>query len=191
VFGFIDSKLFFTLSNRPEQTARKTCMLFATKTTYGTTTSFSGLFNGMDNSRIQYVFTAARPSSSTNSFFPIGVSRGIQRPASFGKALVQNIASGNSMVMSHAVLIAQQKVNPEHSVWHDWTTYLVATATGGVVWFGGAPSLLYRQHVANVIVANAGLKAQIKRIKPLLQGRLRKFSEVTVLATQDIYEPLT
>lgn len=122
---------------------------------------------------------------------PLGLSPGIRRPPSFGNALVQNIASGNTMVMSHTVLMAQKQVQAAHSVWHDWTTYLVATAMGGLVWFDDTPSLLYRQHVANVIGANEGFKAQIKRIKPLMQGRFKKWSEVTVLATQDIYERLT
>jgi len=39
---------------------------------------------------------------------PIGLSPSIKRPPSFGNALVQNIASGNTMVFSHAVLMAQK-----------------------------------------------------------------------------------
>jgi len=40
---------------------------------------------------------------------PIGLSPSIKRPPSFGNALVQNIASGNTMVFSHSVLAAQKK----------------------------------------------------------------------------------
>lgn len=122
---------------------------------------------------------------------PIGLSPGIQRPPSFGNALVQNIASGNTMVMSHALLMAQKQVLAAHSVWHDWTTYLVATALGGLVKFDDKPSLLYRQHSSNVIGSNDGLIAQLRRLKPLFKGRFKGWSHATVSATQDIYDLLT
>jgi glycosyltransferase involved in cell wall biosynthesis len=117
---------------------------------------------------------------------PIGLSPGIQRTPSFGNALVQNIASGNTMVMSHDVLLAQKKVKPEHSVWHDWTTYLVATALGGMVCFDDEPSLLYRQHGGNVIGSNNGLAAQIKRFQPLLQGRYKAWTDANIAAFKDL-----
>ena len=117
---------------------------------------------------------------------PIGLSRGIQRPPSFGNALVQNIASGNTMVMSHAVLVAQQRVHPEHSVWHDWTTYLVATALGGQVWFDDEPSLLYRQHSRNVIGSNDGLVAKLERLKMLFNGRFQQWTQTNLAAVVDL-----
>jgi glycosyltransferase involved in cell wall biosynthesis len=117
---------------------------------------------------------------------PIGLSPGIQRPPSFGNALVQNIASGNTMVMSHDVLLAQKKVKPEHSVWHDWTTYLVATALGGIVCFDDQPTLLYRQHGGNVIGANNGLTAQIMRLKPLFNGRFKQWTDTNLSAMRDL-----
>ncbi len=121
---------------------------------------------------------------------PIGLSPGIRRPPSFGNALVQNIASGNTMVFSQAVLAAQKKVQPEHSVWHDWTTYLVATALGGEVWFDDAPYLLYRQHGRNVIGSNDGLGAQIRRLKPLFEGRFKQWTDANLGALSDL-EPAT
>ncbi len=117
---------------------------------------------------------------------PISLSPGIRRPPSFGNALVQNIASGNTMVFSPSVLAAQKQVQPEHSVWHDWTTYLVATALGGIVSFDNQPSLLYRQHGGNVIGANNGLSAQIKRLKPLFNGRFKKWTDANLAAVGDL-----
>jgi glycosyltransferase involved in cell wall biosynthesis len=117
---------------------------------------------------------------------PIGLSPGIRRPPSFGNALVQNIASGNTMVMSHAVLVAQKQVQAKHSVWHDWTTYLVATAMDGLVWFDDEPSLLYRQHASNVIGSNDGLTAQLRRFKPLFQGRFKQWTDANIAAVKDI-----
>ena len=117
---------------------------------------------------------------------PIGLSPGIRRPPSFGNALVQNIASGNTMVFSPSVLAAQKKVQPEHSVWHDWTTYLVATALGGEVCFDDEPCLLYRQHGGNVIGSNDGLAAQIRRLKPLFEGRFKQWTDANMAAVLDM-----
>lgn len=117
---------------------------------------------------------------------PIGLSPGIRRPPSFGNALVQNIASGNTMVFSQAVLLAQKKVQPEHSVWHDWTTYIVATALGGLVSFNDQPSLLYRQHDENVIGSNDGVRAQLARLMPLYKGRFRDWTDLNLRAVNDI-----
>jgi glycosyltransferase involved in cell wall biosynthesis len=117
---------------------------------------------------------------------PISLSPGIRRPPSFGNALVQNIASGNTMVFSPSVLAAQKKVQPEHSVWHDWTTYLVATASGGEVCFDDEPCLLYRQHGGNVIGSNDGLTAQIRRLKPLFEGRFKQWTDANMAAVLDL-----
>lgn len=102
---------------------------------------------------------------------PIGLSPGIQRAPSIGNALVQNIASGNTMVFNMAVLKGMQKVLPENSVWHDWTTYLVATALGGVVHFQESPSLLYRQHANNVVGSNNSLNQLVRSITLSIRGR--------------------
>jgi hypothetical protein len=99
---------------------------------------------------------------------------------------VQNIASGNTMVLSHDVLMAQKKVQPDHSVWHDWTTYLVSTALGGQVYFDNVPSLLYRQHCSNVIGANDGISAQFKRLKPLFKGRFKQWTDANLAAVHDL-----
>lgn len=121
---------------------------------------------------------------------PLGLSPKPSKPPSFGNALVQNIASGNTMVMNHRVLEALQKITPNHSVWHDWTTYLVATALGGKVEFDEQPSLLYRQHTSNVIGSNSGYKAQLQRVLPLLQGRYKLWSDITEQAVTDIHDQL-
>lgn len=117
---------------------------------------------------------------------PIGLSPGIKRPPSFGNALVQNIASGNTMVISQAVIHAQKKVKPGQSVWHDWTTYLIVTALGGLVKFDEMPTLLYRQHACNVIGSNDDLKAMIRRIGPLVEGRFRVWSDINIAAVHSL-----
>lgn len=122
---------------------------------------------------------------------PIGLSPNIKRPPNFGNALVQNIASGNTMVFSHSILTAQKKVLPQHCVWHDWTTYIVATAIGGLVWFDEKPSLLYRQHERNVIGANTGIRAQFWRMKLVVSGRYKYWLDSTEKTICDISSELT
>jgi glycosyltransferase involved in cell wall biosynthesis len=127
-----------------------------------------------------------RTQFADDKLLPIGLSPNIQRPPSFGNALVQNIASGNTMVFSYAVLTSQKRVLPEHSVWHDWTTYIVTTALDGVVWFDDEPCLSYRQHSGNVIGSNDGLKSQIARLKPLFNGRFKNWGDRNCAAAHDL-----
>jgi glycosyltransferase involved in cell wall biosynthesis len=121
---------------------------------------------------------------------PIGLSPNVVRQPSFGNALVQNIASGNTMVFSHAVLMAQKKIQPANSVWHDWTTYIVATALGGIVRFDDSPCLSYRQHGGNLIGSNDSFKARILRLIPLFRGRFKQWAEMNTLAIQTLHNYL-
>lgn len=127
-----------------------------------------------------------RTQFADDTLSPISLSPNIKRQPSFGNALVQNIASGNTMVLSHAVLVSQQRVLTEHSIWHDWTTYIVTTALNGLVWFDDKPCLFYRQHSGNVIGSNNGFKAQIKRLKPLFNGRFKEWNERNIDAIYDL-----
>lgn len=121
-----------------------------------------------------------------NQLRPIGLSPSIKRQPSFGNALVQNIASGNTMVFSHSVLAALKKVQPAHYVWHDWTTYLVTTALRGEVWFDHEPCLLYRQHETNVVGSNNNLSQLLKSIKLSLHGRYQSRLSLNLLAVSDL-----
>lgn len=120
----------------------------------------------------------------------IGESLRLQRAPCLGNALVQNIASGNTMVFSLAVLQALQKIQPEHSVWHDWTTYLTTTALQGIVHHDETPVVLYRQHALNVIGANNGWRARWNRLPPVLRGRYRTWSQTNLEAMADIHHLL-
>lgn len=121
----------------------------------------------------------------------LGLSPSINQLPSFGNALVQNIASGNTMVFNYPVLISLKKVLPEHSIWHDWTTYVVATALEGFVYFDDEPCVYYRQHESNVIGKNNGFLAQLKRLPFLFNGRYRKWSNLTEQCINDIHEELS
>lgn len=91
----------------------------------------------------------------------IGPSKAIKRAPSFGNALIQNIASGNTMVFNTALLNILQRIKPEHSVWHDWTAYIATMACAGEVFYDSQPRILYRQHAQNVIGTEKGLTRRI------------------------------
>ncbi len=112
-----------------------------------------------------------------------------RRPLTLHNALVENVASGNTMVMNIALLQALRRIHPEHAVLHDWSAYLAATACGGEVGFEARPCLLYRQHGGNVVGARKSWARQWERLGGLLQGSYRAWGDATESALQDL-EPL-
>lgn len=96
-------------------------------------------------SRLQYV---------DEKLEPIGSSL-IPRFVSFESALVENVATGCSIVMNRA-LLQEIKLNPpaKNCLMHDWWAYLVALSTGEAIYDSNS-RVLYRQHSANVVGASA------------------------------------
>lgn len=56
---------------------------------------------------------------------------------------------------------------------HDWLIYAICRAHGRLWVIDPAPSMLYRQHQANVMGANAGLKAVLARLVKIKSGWYR------------------
>lgn len=106
------------------------------------------------------------------------------RAPGFRNALVQNIASGNTILLNPAasamVLEAATRVGPV--VVHDWWVYQLITGAGGRVIHDDTPVLLYRQHAGNEIGANDTLRARLKRIRQLLQGDFRDWNRINIAA---------
>ena len=117
---------------------------------------------------------------------PLGLSRIPGRALSFGNALVENIASGNTMVFNQPLLKILLHIRPENAVWHDWSTYQAATACGGLVHFDGEVSLEYRQHRMNVFGARSGIHAKLSRVRYVLDGKYRAWGDVTERAMGDL-----
>lgn len=106
------------------------------------------------------------------------------RPPGFRNALVQNIASGNTILLNPAaarlVMAAAQDV--EDLVVHDWWVYQLIAGAGGQVVHDDRPTLLYRQHSGNQIGANDRLRARLRRIYQLLRGDFRDWNAVNITA---------
>lgn len=123
---------------------------------------------------------------------PIGWSPRHPRPSGFHNALIQNIASGNTMVFNRAArdLLAQlgRHAMP---VWHDWALYQVVTACGGRVFYDQKPTVLYRQHGGNAIGAQWTLGSRWHRLRMLLQGRFREWNTRNLNALEGVAERIT
>jgi len=115
------------------------------------------------------------------------------RPLSFRNALVQNIASGNTILLNPAaatlIEAAARKTGPV--VVHDWWIYQLVTGVGGRIVHDDQPTLLYRQHAVNQIGANDTRSAQIKRIWQLLRGSFRDWNETNIKALSCVKPQLT
>jgi len=91
----------------------------------------------------------------------IGLSPNAPRPKELRNALVQNIATGNTVVLNYAAIDRLKKSRIPADTMHDWWAYLVVTATGGKVIFDPSPVILYRQHRRNVIGSKQGWFSRI------------------------------
>jgi len=94
-----------------------------------------------------------------------------RRGPSFASALVQNIATGCTVVLNAAARQLLVGRLPKRVPSHDWWCYLVMSALGRVI-YDPEPKVLYRQHAANVV----GHKTRVidKLSKRLVGKGLRK-----------------
>lgn len=115
------------------------------------------------------------------------------RPPGFENALVQNIASGNTIVLNPAAsaLVRRAAADSPEPVVHDWWIYQLVTGAGGTVVHDDEPGLLYRQHGVNQIGANDTARARLKRIAMLLRGDFRAWNEINIAALRASGDALT
>lgn len=84
------------------------------------------------------------------SLHVIGQTKTPKKCPSFENALVQNIATGCTIVINKASKQLLAKEFPTVTGMHDWWIYLVISAFGKVI-YDPVPKILYRQHSSNVI----------------------------------------
>lgn len=122
---------------------------------------------------------------------PLGTSPLPPRPLGFGNALLQNVASGNTMVFNAPLLRLLRCIDPAHAVLHDWTAYQAVTGCGGWMHFDPEPCLLYRQHDHNLIGSQGRSWDKVQRMGMLFKGQYRIWGDQTEAAMKDIKEQLT
>ncbi len=69
----------------------------------------------------------------------------------FPASLTQNIATGNTIVMNQEAAGLVASIPAPDSSPHDWWSYIVVSAFGGRVIYDSEPTVLYRQHMKNLI----------------------------------------
>lgn len=106
------------------------------------------------------------------------------RALSFRNALVQNVASGNTILLNPAAsqLVAEAAHEPKAVVVHDWWVYQVVAGVNGKLLHDDEPTLMYRQHDDNEIGANDGARAKLKRVSMLLSGNYAVWNKTNVAA---------
>ncbi|WP_294924764.1 glycosyltransferase family 2 protein [uncultured Paracoccus sp.] len=124
---------------------------------------------------------------------PLAVSTLPRRGPSFRHALVQNLVRGNTLVLNPAAfrLTAAADAETGPVVMHDWWIYQLVTGAGGRVIFDPRPSVLYRQHGANVVGGARGLRARLTAAGRLVLGAHRGWSRRNLLALHPSRHRLT
>jgi len=99
------------------------------------------------------------------------------RPPAFRNALVQSIAGGNTMLLNRAGAdlargAAREALAVGGPATHDWWLYQLVSGAGGQVIRDETPTILYRQHGANLFGSNRGLGAALSRLRLVVSGEL-------------------
>ncbi len=102
----------------------------------------------------------------------------------FPHALVQNVVSGNTIVLNRAALDILQPASLEAMdvIAHDWWIYQMISGVGGQVIFDETPTVLYRQHDSNLIGANRGTRAAMQRLMMVAQGEFARWNDINIAA---------
>lgn len=126
-----------------------------------------------------------------NNDMPIGYSPNYAKLPSFGNSLLQNIASGNTMVFNHRAKDLLSKVEGAPIVVHDWSLYQIVTGSGGVVNFDRQPTVLYRQHQRNAIGNGMTLGRRLSNFIEAYGGRAAKWNDANCQVLARISSDLT
>ena len=99
---------------------------------------------------------------------PIGFLPIPKRKIGLGNALVEDIATGCTIVLNRKAIELVCAYWPDRPQMHDWWCYLVLSCMGEVI-YDPWPSLLYRQHGNNVVgVARTPVTRLLKRFRRFL-----------------------
>ena len=122
----------------------------------------------------------------------LGFSPLFTRPPGFANALVQSIASGNTMVFNRATRDMLKLAGAALPVAaHDWWTYQLVSGCGGTVFYDPVPCVRYRQHDANLIGTNGTWRKRVAHLRMLLDGRFRNWNQINLAALQSMRSHLS
>lgn len=111
----------------------------------------------------------------------IGISDAAKIRPGFGNALIENIATGCTILLNRELAEQIRREIPEHAILHDWWCYLAASYYGTVV-YDETPYIFYRQHGDNQVGGSAGFaeetvskKNYLKKSRGRLKAQLLEF----------------
>ncbi len=117
----------------------------------------------------------------------------LRRPPCFANALVENYATGNTMVLNApaALLLrdVSRKVGPLYA--HDWWAYAYLSGIGARLVYDPRPCLKYRQHLSNEIGAGETFLKRQRRNLAVGQGLYRKKVGQNLVALAAMEDDLT
>ena len=107
----------------------------------------------------------------------LGMSPEFRRRPCFENALVQSLAGGNTMLLNRRARDLLSMTRPtDRIVAHDWWAYIVISGCGGEIAYTAQPTIGYRQHGNNIIGSNASFFDRLRRVRKMLQGTLRAWT---------------
>lgn len=122
----------------------------------------------------------------------IGLSTYYPKTPHFRNALVQSLASGNTMVFNEKMRWLLMQAGADVKVpSHDWWLYLANAAVGGKIIYDSYPTVSYRMHAHNVIGSNESPMAKVLRARLLWQGRFKSWADMNVAALERIDSLMT
>lgn len=122
----------------------------------------------------------------------IGLSTFYRKRPHFRNALVQSLASGNTMVLNEKMRWLLMQAGPDaNAPAHDWLVYMTITAVGGKILYDSEPTVSYRMHSRNVIGSNDSAGARMIRARLLWQGRFQRWADMNVAVLERIESLMT
>lgn len=131
----------------------------------------------------------------------IGRSLKFKKNPNFGNSILQNIASGNTMLINDAlrnIFLKKIDRNLLKNIYaHDWLIYQIVTLFDGYVIYDDRPTIYYRQHSKNVIGYKKDIYVYFKKVSYLFSNHyyflhqrhfeiLKKVSEKNNIFKEDI-----
>lgn len=93
----------------------------------------------------------------------LGLSR-VPKRMGFGNAMVENVATGCTMVLNQRARSLIVSALPDQCEMHDWWIYLVISCFGKII-YDPTPTIRYRQHGGNAVGTSVSLRSELlKRI---------------------------
>lgn len=142
-----------------------------------------------ENTRSMYCSRTRLVDSSGNE---IGFSPLFTHAPSFGNALTQSLAGGNTIVLNHAAFeVIRASALKTAFFSHDWWCYQILMGAGGQVYYDSVPQIDYRQHQNNVFGKNIGVTAIWRRVIGLFSGEYSQWINSNLIALETCHDLLT